>query len=195
MSGYSIVVLFQSVEKHFIFSKNRNSIILKFKLFIIFGILLLFNFTYIKNLPQNITQALRFFYIRQVKGVGHWKITPPERISNYLKKRINKTDYIYVVNYEPTLIYFLSGAKVPTKYPIHSQVLGLRFRSIINPIRELDKVMLKKPKYLIISYRNNDIKQKHNQEYKEAIENYLESFYFLEKSINGHYLYRLNGYQ
>lgn len=182
ISSYLIVQLLMLLSQTSTFIKTFFLKLNKIKLILIIMFLLVI---YPNNF-NNLLQGAKFFYIRQIKGVTHWNLPPSQRIANYLKQRTNASDYIYITNYEPTLIYFLSGAKIPTKYLVHTPAATKRFRVFLDPVKEVHEVMKKKPKYVLLSYR----KELGDQRYKQTIESYLQRFYVLETTIQGHSIYR-----
>jgi hypothetical protein len=133
---------------------------------------------------------MKILYHRQIKKVEHWGDNP-NVISSYLKKGINKGDYIYIADYEP-ILYFLVDAKCPTKFVLPAWLYSSEFNNFIgiDPIKELDNIIKKKPIYLIKISNISQIKNR-NQYFYNKLDNYIERFYIFERKINGVDLFKL----
>ena len=112
----------------------------------------------------------------------------PALISDYLRPNLDSSEYIYVPNYEP-VIYFLTKAKIPTKYPFpyilmdaesHEKKLG------INAYEEVKKILSLKPSYIILKKRETIL----SKEIDSYFNSYLEKNYHLDKVINNIHIYR-----
>ncbi|HAA32328.1 MAG TPA: hypothetical protein DCE56_37300 [Cyanobacteria bacterium UBA8553] len=115
-------------------------------------------------------------YFRFVKGISNWG-DDPAIVANYLKKRVNPEDYIYVVDYL-SVIYFLVPAKIPTKYaypPFLTSHLAKVAGS--NPLQELRIILAKKPVY-IIKFKQDKIG---SDPFYTELEKSLKRDYALEK--------------
>lgn len=125
-------------------------------------------------------------YFRQVKGLEDWG-DGPAAIGKYIKARINRNDYIYVVDYQP-IIYFLTQAKIPTKYAFPSFLVGgkesLSRITGNDPIQELNSIMQKRPVYIIKKNNDQDL-------FYTELNKYLEKYYTLEVLRQDVKLYRL----
>lgn len=160
--------------------KTNNSIKRKQKFILIF---ILCSFLSL-NIYPHLLDATKFIYFRYAKGISNWG-DKYAIISKYLKERVQKDDYIYVVD-DKTIIYYLVGAKIPTKYIYPSFLIQGGYPKIIgiNQIDELHSIIQKKPVYIVKQ------RQKDNLFYT-TLNGYLEKFYIFETSINGVRLYRL----
>ena len=107
-------------------------------------------------------------------------------IANYLRERIKSTDYIYVVNYEP-IIYYLVPTKIPTKYAFPSHLTAMYQILPTDNLKELDNIMAKNPSYILVAEKDNI-----SPEYRNALNQYLETNSFLETTIQNVKLYRMN---
>lgn len=112
----------------------------------------------------------------------------PARVSDYLRSRLKSSDYIYVVDYE-SVVYFLTGARVPTRYvysfiytdsEIWDSVLG------VNAFEEMKKALSHKPSYVILSGR----KKVGTKQFDSYLKKHLEENYALDKVIDGILIYR-----
>ena len=95
---------------------------------------------------DDLRTSAHLIYHRHIKGSAAWQ-DDPTMIAAYLRPRLKEGDYIYVVDGQP-IIYFLTNAKIPTRYPF-PPFLVLR-PDLLNitgvvPVRELDKIVEKTP--------------------------------------------------
>ncbi len=128
-------------------------------------------------------RSANIIYFRQVKGINNWGDNPAA-IGEYIKKRINRNDYIYVVDYEP-IIYVLAQAKIPTRYAYPAFLVGnISKLTGIDPIQELNNIIMqKKPIYVIQEQDHSDFfYTKHQDLFYAELNEYLRKYYFLEKS-------------
>ena len=99
-----------------------------------------------RNVIDGLRTNAHLIYHRHIKGSAAWQ-DDPTMIAAYLRPRLKEGDYIYVVDGQP-IIYFLTNAKIPTRYPF-PPFLVLR-PDLLNitgvvPVRELDKIVEKQP--------------------------------------------------
>jgi hypothetical protein len=59
------------------------------------------------------------------------------QISEYINDHISETDYIYAVNKKP-ILYFLTNARLPTRYPFPLHVLLPHINQVSNLEREFE---------------------------------------------------------
>ncbi len=135
---------------------------------------------------EHLILGTKYVYFRQVKGIENWE-DAPAAIGKYIQTRIRKDDYIYVVDYEP-IIYFLTQAKIPTKYafpPFLVRRNDLPNVAGINPFQELDFIMQKKPVYLVKKADENDIYYKidETKPFYAKLNKYIQKNYIIEHSI------------
>ncbi|NQU95572.1 MAG: glycosyltransferase family 39 protein [Candidatus Omnitrophica bacterium] len=112
----------------------------------------------------------------------------PARISDYVRPNLSSSEYIYVPNYEP-IIYFLTKAKIPTKYSFplvlmhaqsHEKKLG------INAYEEVKKILSLKPSYIILRKRETIL----SKEIDIYFNSHLEENYQLDKVIDKVHIYK-----
>ena len=132
-------------------------------------------------------------FFTNIRGIGFWKDTPA-LVANYLQARISLDSSIYIVDDQP-IIYFLTKANIPTRYILPSFLIpypGLPNITGINPIAELDRLMAKKPLYIIKQRdeRYADVGQ--NQRFYRRLNRQLSQLYELEKTIETVNIYRLS---
>lgn len=72
-----------------------------------------------------------------------------DRVANYVRERAPGRS-IYVVDYEP-VIYQMTGATVPTRYPLPMQLLCPSFAAKIDQGPEIRRIMSTQPALLIVS--------------------------------------------
>ena len=99
-------------------------------------------------------------------------------VANYLKTRVDKEDYIYVVNHH-LVTYYLTQAKLPTKFVFISHLT--RGTSVIagrDPLQELKSILNKKPLYIILSTRSAI-----PPDYHQILKAQLKKSYTLEKTL------------
>ncbi|MCL2925931.1 MAG: hypothetical protein MGF17_15300, partial [Trichodesmium sp. MAG_R04] len=127
----------------------------------------------------------KFIYYRYIKKIDTWD-DREALIAKYLRQRIKSTDYIYVVNYEP-IIYYLVPTKIPTKYAFPSHLTAIYHILPTDYLQELDNIMAKNPSYILLAEKDNI-----SPEYRKALNQYLETNFFLETTIQNVKLYRIN---
>lgn len=138
-------------------------------------------------------------YFRFVKGISDWG-DDPAIVANYLKKRVNPEDYIYVVDYL-SIIYFLVPAKIPTKYA-YPPFLNSDLTKVAgsNPLQELRSILKKNPVYIIKIKPDKNERDPFSNELEESLRvNYVlekvfpiaESFLDEDKVTKTLELYRL----
>ncbi len=145
----------------------------KIKKLVILGFILIPQLGFYLYLPMNNT--IKYLYFRYVKNEPYWGDSPAV-VASYLKDRITDDDYIYVFNYE-IILYYLTKAKIPTKY-VHISLLTKDRSTVagINPEEELSKIIEKNPKYIIkLKGRNNVLSNQLNL--------YLSQYYLLDKEF------------
>ncbi|MDE5114340.1 MAG: hypothetical protein O4803_08775, partial [Trichodesmium sp. St15_bin1_1] len=126
-----------------------------------------------------------FIYYRYIQKMDTWD-DREALIAKYLRERIKSTDYIYVVNYEP-IIYYLVPTKIPTKYAFPSHLTAMYQILPTDNLKELDNIMAKNPSYILVAEKDNI-----SPEYRNALNQYLETNSFLETTIQNVKLYRMN---
>lgn len=126
-----------------------------------------------------------FIYYRYIQKMDTWD-DREALIAKYLRQRIKSTDYIYVVNYEP-IIYYLVPTKIPTKYAFPSHLTAMYQILPTDNLKELDNIMAKNPSYILVAEKDNI-----SPEYRNALNQYLETNSFLETTIQNVKLYRMN---
>lgn len=129
------------------------------------------------NLYPQIQLSGKYLYFRGIQGIEDWGNTPAA-IARYLNPRISSADYVYVFNYYAAL-YCLVPAKVPTRYafPLFITTKLAKITGI-DPARELDAIMAKKPLYAIESSAGAE-----NKNILDKMNNYLRENYKLEKTF------------
>jgi hypothetical protein len=96
-------------------------------------------------------------------------------VARYIKGQISPQDYIYVVNRGPT-IYFLTHARVPTRFAFPSFMLDDSYKRIANVDypSELERIFSKTPRAVVIrdgdeeNVRVNDIRERLKRDYVVA---------------------------
>jgi hypothetical protein len=103
-----------------------------------------------------------------------------------LKPKLDKDDYIYVVDTQP-IIYFLTGARIPTRYPFPPHLVitkSLPNISGINPLEELDRILAKQPRYIIRKWdENNPDLAEENKYFFQKLDRRINETYKLEYSV------------
>lgn len=112
----------------------------------------------------------------------------PAKVSDYLKPFLGQADSIYVVNYQP-VIYFLTKAKIPTRFPfpdifvkteLYEDMLG------IDTAMEIRKILYGNPSYIIIKDAEIMVFEKIDV----FIKDYLYKNYLFDKKIDNVNIYR-----
>ena len=184
-----LVTAYIIISLIFPFTRNERYKIRQYLIFGVFLILLINTQGTFGALKYNAT----YIYFRHAKGIRHWGDTHA-LVAEYLKSRIKSSDYIYTV-YQP-IVYFLTDAKIPTRYAFPAfLVRGSDMPDItgIDPLEELDLILQKYPIYILMGkidkasdYYNN------NKLFFEKLNQALNENYHLENSIGRCDLYRLN---
>lgn len=160
---------------------NKQTIKSKRDIFLISVSILIGLITLYPHLQKN-TKLVLDRYIKQTYSEEKEVL-----IANYIKKQISPNDYIYIINYQP-IIYYLVSAKLPTKYVFPSHLISYYSEITgINPVEELTSIMNKKPLYVLL----DEEERIENNEFRIALDMYLENNYFLEKTIKHIRLYRI----
>ena len=106
---------------------------------------------------------------RRVKNNGTEKVI---EVSEYISENISSSDYIYTVNDEP-ILYFLTNARLPTRYPFPPHLLSPHFNQVSNVDYEFEvnRILNLHPKFVLIwddddhAQRIEEIRQKVDKEY------------------------------
>lgn len=131
--------------------------------------------TLIKSIYPSFQSSLNYIIFRYVYNQPYWGDNPAV-IANYLKDKIKDDDYIYVFDYQ-IVIYYLTKAKIPTKYVHVSLLIKDRAKVAgIEPNEEIDNIMAKKPAYVIKTRKGNYSTTKN-------LNNHLRQNYILDKSF------------
>jgi len=179
LSSYLLIAVTYREEKRFALKKYIVLFLLLFPLF-----------------KETATPPLRmgkkFIKFRYIERKKNWNDTPAIA-ANYLKERINKQDYIYVIGYDP-ILYYLVPAQIPTKYVFSKWLTnkGFSHYSGSNPIEELNLILKKKPIYIIKEAVKNP--ENDNDSFYTALDNYMKKYYTFETSIDDLKLYKLKGH-
>lgn len=96
-------------------------------------------------------------------------------VARYIKGQISPQDYIYVVNWGPT-IYFLTHARLPTRFVFPSFILDDSYSSMANVDYpgEVERIFSKTPRAVVMrdgdeeNARVNDIKERLKDDYVVA---------------------------
>ncbi len=146
-------------------------------------LLIIFIYPFTQKIYNQMSKNIEFVYYRWLKKDITWD-DREAMIASYLKPRLNKNDYIYIVNHQP-IIYYLTQAKIPTKYPFPSHLTSLSQMLPVHSIQELHSIMSKNPQYIIMAKKDNI-----DPNYLQVLNSYLYHEYFLENTIENVELYR-----
>lgn len=129
-----------------------------------------------------IMTGLKSFYNQCVKGINNYN-DDTAIISNYLAKRVNKTNYIYVVD-SSSIYYYLVPARIPTKYAFPGfMITKLSKVAGIDPVKELHLIMRKKPLYIIKIKSNRLATGNQENTFYNVLDRYLKKEYIFEKGF------------
>jgi 4-amino-4-deoxy-L-arabinose transferase-like glycosyltransferase len=133
-------------------------------------------------------------YFRVVLGRASWP-DPPSDVADYLAPRLRAADAIYVVDAEP-VIYFLTGARLPTRFvfpPFLVRHRDLPNIAGVSPLDELTRIMTTRPTYVLKRARDDDPDYvPEDQAFFAVLRTFLRRDYTLERSIDGLEIYRAN---
>ena len=76
--------------------------------------------------------------------------------------------------------------KIPTKYAFPSHLTAISQILPTDDLQELDNIMAKNPSYILLAEKDNI-----SPEYRKALNQYLETNFFLETIIQNVKLYRM----
>jgi hypothetical protein len=164
----------------------------EFRHYLIFGtfLIILINTTHIL---EALNSNAKYVYFRHIKGIRYWGDTP-SLVAEYLKPKIKSNDYIYSVN--QVTLYFLTDAKIPTRYvfwPFLIKCCGLPNITGIDPLEELNLILQKYPVYIVWErIDKTSVYYNDNKQFFEKLNQALDKSYHLENSIDRYDLYRLN---
>ena len=184
VTAYFLVILVPSSIK---VEKSR------YRLYLILGVLLIF-LTTTPYVFKALISNTKYVYFTHVKGIRYWNDTPA-LIAEYLKPKINPSDYIYVVDSIP-VVYFLTDAKIPSRYAFPPFLLiqkDLPNITGVVPLEELNLILQKQPVYIIKRKIYTDISfVNDNKIFLNNLNQALDKSYHIETSINEFDLHRLN---
>ncbi len=133
-------------------------------------------------------QSAKFAYFSWVKGIPHYEDKAAETAA-YLQTQITQDDYIYVADDDP-VIYFLTDAKIPTRYAYPFFLIGDNLPKVagVNPTQELAAVIAKQPLYVVMAVPSKEAA--HNKSFYDELKAWLKRDYRLERSDDQVQLYR-----
>jgi 4-amino-4-deoxy-L-arabinose transferase-like glycosyltransferase len=96
-----------------------------------------------------VEETVMTLYFRKVEGNPYWNDASAE-IAALVKQDLQAGDYIFVAGAQP-VIYYLTGARIPTRFPYPPFFLDDHFRHVsgIDPANEIRSILDKKPRYII----------------------------------------------
>lgn len=114
-----------------------------------------------------------------------------KQISVYIDENISRNEYIYVVDYHP-IIYYLTGAEIPTKYVFPPFLIGNISKRMIgvDSLGELYNILKLKPKYIVKKHERPDPGGTDNDFYS-LLSSHISKFYDLDRSFSGIDIYLL----
>lgn len=157
----------------------------KFRQYLILGALLILILPS-AGMSKALISNAKYVYFRHVKGIKYWGDTSA-LIAEYLKLRIKPNDYIYIVNDVP-IVYFLTDAKIPTRYAFPPFLLiQSDFPNItgVNPLEELNLILQKQPVYIIKRKTYTDLNYVNNNKiFLNKLNQALDKSYQIEATIH-----------
>jgi 4-amino-4-deoxy-L-arabinose transferase-like glycosyltransferase len=168
----------------FILEINENQSIRKRYVSLLLSVVLLTSF----HGTSNLRKSLKFIYYRYVKKIPHHENKVSE-VADYIQAHISTESYIYVADYDP-VVYFLSNARIPTKYAYPFFLMGKNLPKVagVNPSQELYSLMNKKPLYIILSTKSKE--KVYNRLFYSKLKAWLKQDYILERFDDEVKLYR-----
>lgn len=196
-----------------VYLKIKNSNLINKLLILLTLIVSLFSTIFF--VVRNAQIAGNYIYFRFGRGISNWG-DKSATIAQYLQGKVDK-NYIYVFDDEP-IIYYLTNAKIPTKYIFPDFILVEEFSKVagVDPIREFISILKKQPLYIIKRnqgsgfiannpayvgvdrylkpYLKQDEKFKSSQQttIRAELDRHLKKNYVLETSIEGVEVYKLS---
>ncbi len=169
------------VARLMVLFNTRNTAVIKYSILGLFLSTLFYTHAF-----NYVLLSAKYVYFRQIKSIKYWLDTPTA-VAEYIKLRIQKDDYIYVVDDEP-IIYFLTGAKMPTKY-IFPPFLILRIDlpniTGVHPLKEMESIIDKQPVYIVKRQsEENRYYLESNKLFFKALNGYIDEKYKLETFIS-----------
>jgi 4-amino-4-deoxy-L-arabinose transferase-like glycosyltransferase len=145
-----------------------------------------------RDVIDGLRASAHLIYQRHIAKSEAWQ-DDPQRIAAYLRPRLKEGDYIYVADGEP-IIYFLTNAKIPTRYPF-PPFLVLR-PDLLNitgavPVRELDKILEKQPVYIVKDKASEFYSIESNNIFYNKMDQVLRDQYLLEHTVGSSNVYRI----
>lgn len=107
--------------------------------------------------------------------------------AGYLRQRMAPDDYLFVADAGP-ILYYLTGAALPTKYVLPAYLNRPDIAAItgVDPLAELERIMALRPRYVVLVEE-----YLHDPAFFDALQAHLARDYLLEETIQGQLLYRL----
>jgi 4-amino-4-deoxy-L-arabinose transferase-like glycosyltransferase len=137
-----------------------------------------------ERLSENAGVALRYV----LRGVPI-PVDTPTTVAGYLRERVDASDTIYVIDYEP-ILYYLVDARMPTRFVFPPFLTASSNSHVdgIDQMGELASIMATRPRYLIRQLPPSP--ELTNAAYAAAVEKHLELDYVLEQAVSGTDAYR-----
>jgi hypothetical protein len=106
-------------------------------------------------------------------------------LASYLRGKIGRGEYLYVVDNDP-ILYHLLEAKAPTRFVLPPYLIDEHFVRVagIDPLAELDRIMHLKPQFVTVIDREND------SPFYAKLRDHLKADYTPETVIEGVFVYR-----
>lgn len=145
----------------------------------IFLILLGGDYSNIRDTAKEVVEILKHRVIAKEKTYGDLNA----QISEYINNRIEKDDYIYVLDYNP-IIYSLSQSKIPTKYIFPPFLIGRTSARMVDgsSINEVNNILKLKPVYIVRKRERPEPEGTIDEIYRD-VDSVLKKEYSLEKSF------------
>jgi len=143
---------------------------------IIYSLLILF--VGVATVLPVVEDTLLTVYFRKVAGNSYWGDSSAE-IADYIKNDLTANDYIFVAGGQP-IIYYLSKAKIPTRFPYPPFFLDDHFRFVsgIDQEEEIKSILAKQPKFIITRKLDDNV-------FYQSLEPYLLQDYSEVHEIDG----------
>jgi len=123
-------------------------------------------------------------YFRKIAGNPYWGDSSAE-IADYIKNDLTGDDYIFVAGGQP-IIYYLSKAKIPTRFPYPPFFLDDHFRFVsgIDQDEEIKSILTKKPRFIITRKLDDNV-------FYQSLEPYLLQNYTEVNEVDGKSIFLL----
>jgi 4-amino-4-deoxy-L-arabinose transferase-like glycosyltransferase len=160
----------------------------------IIGIILIYLIITSPDIRLNLEMNVRHVYHKHILHEKYWADVPAQ-IANYIKPELKTDDYIYIPDNE-IIVYYLTQAKLPTRYVfppllmVHDDMPAI---ARVDPLSELQRILHKQPVF-IIKFNNQGnalYNPEKNHDFLNMLNRELSLHYSLDTTISVLDIYKI----